>query len=299
MKNRAKTGGGFVFFLKEGLSNLRVNGFMSFAAISIIALCILIVGSFGLTAININKEIVSIRNDSQIMVFIHEDHEDKSVEIEKEIEKITDISEIEFVSKEKALDDYKLSLGDDAIALEGLENDNPLRDGFTLHLSTLDNIDSVTDKLSSITGIDKVSSQNETFKALSSVEKGFNVVALVLLIALGSISIFIISNTVKLAMFARRSEISIMKMIGATDGFIRWPFVAEGLVLGVVGAIMAFFLQWFFYNEFAIVINQYIGFVELIEFMDIAKYTLVAFLCSGILIGVSGSTLTIRKFLDV
>lgn len=299
MRNRAKTGGSLLFFMKEGITNIFVNGFMSFAAISIIGICILIVGTCGLVTLNINQEIDAIKNESQIMIFIDNESEDAYLDIYKELDAIEDISNIIFVTKEEALESYKESLGENSFALEGLENDNPLRDGYTIYLGSLDNIDQVTEQLWKIDGVANVSSENDTFKALNNIQKAFNIISLVLIVSLGGIAIFIISNTVKLAMFNRRGEISIMKMIGATDAFIRRPFIIEGMILGVLGSGLAFLAQWLVYNEFAFVINEYIGFVSVIEFISIRDYVLGVFLAIGTIIGVLGSTLTIRKFMDV
>lgn len=299
MKNRPRTGGSLLFFIKEGLNNIFVNGFMSFAAISIISICILIVGTSGLVTVNINNEINAMKDESQVMIFIDKDMEHLYLQIYNELETIQDISSIVYVTKEEALESYKERLGENSVALEGLEKDNPLRDGYTLYLGSLDNVDYVTQRLEEIEGIANVSSENDTFKALNNIQKAFNVISVVLIISLGAIAIFIISNTVKLAMFNRRGEIAIMKMIGATDGFIRRPFVIEGMILGLLGAFMAFFGQWFVYSKFDSVVNEYIGFVSIIGFEQISQQVFSVFLIAGVVIGISGSTLTIRKFMDV
>lgn len=344
---RAKTGGGPIFFIKEGLINIFVNGFMSFAAVSIIAICILIVGSFSLVALNVNLEIAKTREESQIRIFIDENYgktpeiedvegdgeieslddvealdegEDETEQetdtledvleeeveekisydqIEADILKVKDVREIEFLSKEQSLEIYKEQLGDGSVILEGFDDDNPLRDGYIIYLDTLENIDDVTAALSAVDGIANVASSNETYKALNSLEDGVGIMTIALLVALSVICIFIISNTVKLAMFSRREEISIMKMIGATNAFIRWPFIIEGLILGVLGAGIAYLAQWFIYNEFIEIASVYIGFMDIITFEEIQIDALYAFLGVGAMIGVLGSTLTIRKFLDV
>ena len=299
-KNKAKTGGGLVFFFKEGMSNIRVNGFMSFAAISIITICILIVGSFSLTSLNVKKEIAKQVDQSEIMVFIDKEFESEDYSnVEHKMLQIKDVKSVTFISKEQGFEEYKNELGDDAFILDIFENDNPVNDGYIINLETLDYVDTVTEELNKIEEIDTVSASNDTYKALNKIQKGVDVVSIVLFASFGFVSIFIISNTIKLAMFARREQIAIMKMIGATDAFIRWPFIIEGLILGVFSSLLAFGGTWILYNETIVFAQDFIGFLEVVPFDAIKLYVLGAFLAIGSIIGVSGSMLTIRKFLDV
>ncbi|MFI3226541.1 MAG: permease-like cell division protein FtsX [Clostridia bacterium] len=358
-RRRAKMGGGPIYFLKEGIKNIFLNGFMSFAAVSIITICLLVVGCFTLTAYNAKIQIQKEVEKSEVQIFIEEEYlmytildyvevlgtvEDEEsedaeetdslesatqedveiaesmnseqiafvnsflnsekssedyIDIELQILKISDVSDVTFVSKEEALANYKETLGEEGFILEGFEDDNPLRDGYTVHLGSIAFVDDVTDALNEIEGISYVSSRNETYQALFNIEKGFNVVAAVSLAAFGCISIFIISNTVKLAMFARREEISIMKMIGAKDAFIKWPFIIEGLVLGLVAAGAAFGITWLLYIETIEFASDFIGFVDIVQFELILEYVLYSYLGVGSVIGIFGSLFTIRKFLNV
>lgn len=293
-------GGSPGFFIQEALGNVKVNGFMSFAAMSIIAICILIMGSISLVALNANRMVTDIREASQIRVFIDTSiSRDDYGSIYTNLLNVTDVREAEFLSKEDSFESFKEELGDNSNMLDGLEEDNPLRDGYIVYLTSLENVEQVTEELTLVAGIANVESDNAVYTALSDLEKGVQLISFILVIALSSVSIFIIANTVKLAMYSRKGEIAIMKMIGATDMFIRWPFIIEGLILGVCGSIIAFFGQWVIYNQSSEVINTFLGFVEVIPFNNILGLVLTMFMALGAVIGVLGSTLTIRKFLHV
>lgn len=377
---RAKTGGNPWYFLKEGVLNIFLNGFMSFAAISIIMVCLLVVGCFVLTAYNAQIQIATEVEKSEIMIFIEDDfllatiqdeldnlkttssvvldEEDENsdddensdedetsdeededleeyeieedtlslteedalnlaqmayisafmnepkdqltyIEIESRILQVIDVASVTYVSKEEALQAYKEQLGDVSFIVEGFENDNPLRDGFIVHLNSLQFVDEVTLGLNLIEGVAEVSSRNETYKALYNIEKGFNIMSVIFLLAFGAISIFIISNTVKLALFARKEEIAIMKMIGAKNAFIKWPFIIEGLLLGVIASLVAFGFTWYLYVEAITFASEFIGFVSIIPFEVVRMRVFYSYLAIGSIIGTFGSLFTIRKFLDV
>lgn len=296
---RARTGGGPIFFFKEGFKNILVNGFMSFAATSVIAICIIIIGCMALATLNVREEIKKEVDDSQILIFIESTFEEDYEIIEKQIKNINTITNFEYTSKEEALENYKLQLGDEAVALEGLENDNPLRDGYIIYLDNLDEINNVTESLSNIDGIANVSSKNDTLTALNNVQKGFDLASIILFLIFMGLSIFIISNTVKLALYARQDEIAIMKMIGATDAFVRWPFIFEGLILGIVASLVAYCGIFAIYHEFITFAGEFIGFFDIISFDSVSRYVLIGCLSIGSVIGVSGSIFTIRKFLKV
>ncbi len=302
-RTRAKIGGNPFYFAKEGFKNIIANGFMSFAALSIIALCILIVGCFGLISLNIEHTIQTIKDESQVRVFIEEDYTLENEDyfaLEEELTAISGVSHLEYLSKEQSIEDFRETLGTNDYMLEGFEGaENPLRDGYIVFIEQIEDIDNITNELAEIKGIGHVQSDNEVLTGLSDLESGMRIISMALMIALGFVGIFIISNTVKLAMYSRREEIAIMKMIGAKNAFIVWPFIFEGMILGLIGSIIAFGVQWLIYLEFINISATYLGFVEIISFESILYYVLGAFLIVGTLMGILGSTLTIRKFLNV
>lgn len=295
-----KTRYSFKYFFREGLKSIAIHKFVSFASISIIIACLLITGSVSLIAVNVDKEIKNLQSETGVAVFIDENiPREDALALESELKGIPNVSEVTFISKEDAFNNYKQSLGDDASILDGLENDNPLRDGYNIKLTDLSFMDSVVNRLNNIPEIKNIRDDQQTASSLISIRKLFVFISLALIIALGSVSIFIISNTIKLAMFARRDEIGIMKMVGATNWFIRWPFIIEGLTLGVLAGIIGFFMQWGLYSWLSSTIEQSVGILEIIPFIPIYPYVLACFIISGIFIGVLGSGFTIRKFLDV
>lgn len=295
-----KTHYSFKYFLREGMKSISIHKFVSFASISIIIACLLITGSVALMAVNVDKEIKNLQSETGIAVFIDETTtREDAIALEPKIKAIPNISEVTFISKEDAFNNYKLSLGDDASILNGLENDNPLRDGYNIKLIDLSLMNSTVSSLKDIPQIKNIRDDVQTASSLISIRKLFVFISLALIIALGSVSIFIISNTIKLAMFARRDEIGIMKMVGATNWFIRWPFIIEGLILGVLAGLIGFFMQWGLYSWLSGTIEQSVGILDIIPFAPLYPYVLTCFIISGVFIGVLGSGFTIRKFLDV
>lgn len=298
MKNRMN----FRYFLKEGFSNIFLHGFMSFAAVSIIAACLLITGSVALISVNIDIKIKELQSESEIVIFLDEQKVSRqdAIDFQKELLSMDNVAEAEFVPNEKALDEYREALEEDASILEGFDRtNNPLRDGYRIRLKDIEKIDKTVADIQQLDKVAKIRVNEDTISMLVKIRKVFEVISLSLILALGGISLFIISNTVKLAMFARREEIAIMKMVGATNWFIRWPFIIEGFIMGLTGGLIAFFAQWGVYHELNNTIVNVIGVFEMVEFSIIRLQAFGIFAAVGTLIGVGGSILTIRKFLDV
>ena len=297
-KNRFSSIG---FFLGEGLRNIFLHGFMSFAAVSVIVVCLIITGTTALVSYNINLNIVKLQNESQIIVYIEYTYTDEQArDMHDTIMQVDNVEQAEFESREIALENYRKQLGVNADLLDGFdETNNPLRDAY--HITMKDPSKVVQTKVA-LEGIDGIGSAvaNEAIVArLIQIQRMFQVIAFTLVVALGLISIFIIANTVKLAMLARRREISIQKMVGATNWFIRWPFVIEGLVLGLVAGGIAFGLEWMLYEQVTGFIVGNLPQFTMARFEDLMFYILTVFGAAGIVVGVSGSSLTIRRFMDV
>ena len=209
------------------------------------------------------------------------------------------VETVEFIPKEESLEDYKEQMGDDAYILEGLENDNPLRDGYRIVMKDVSLHQETVDALEKIDGIASTTSKKEFSDKLVKMRSVVNAISYTLIAMLGAVSIFIISNTVKLAMFARREEIAIMRMVGATNHFIRSPFIVEGLVLGEIAALVAFGLEWLIYDYIAEGVVGSTGLMEMVAFPQFALPLLLLMLAAGLVLGSGGSVLTIRKFLKV
>ena len=288
------------YYLKEGVSNFFSHRLMSVAAITVITACLLITSSFSLMAYNLSIEVAKLENQSEIMVWVEDSYDQTQArELEGEILSLDNVDEAQFIPKEVSLEDYKDQLGEDAYILEGLEDDNPLRDGYRVTMRDISLHQQTVEGLENITGIAETTSKKEFSDSLIKVRSVVNAICYTLIAMLGAVSIFIISNTVKLAMFARREEISIMRMMGATSHFIRSPFVVEGLLLGEISALIAFGLEWLVYDYIAEGLVGATGLMDMAEFSGLSLPLLGILLIAGLILGSGGSVATIRKFLKV
>lgn len=298
MKNRLNSGG---YFLKEGFHNIFLHGFMSFAAISVIVVCLIITGSVALVSFNIDLNIVKLQNESEIMIYIKDSYtREQAQALEDVILDVDNVAKAEFESSDDALADYRAELGENASLLDGFDSENnPLRDAFHITMEDPSRVTETKEALSKLEAVGNTVANEEIVASLIQLQRMFQAIALTLIVALGLISIFIISNTVKLAMLARREEISIQKMVGATNWFIRWPFVVEGLVLGVAAGCIAFGLEWLIYDQLVGLVAHNLPQFTLYAFEELRLYVLAVFAGAGAIVGVGGSSLTIRRFMNV
>ncbi len=291
----------FIYFWKEGIRNIFMHGFMSFAAVSIIIICLLITGSVVLVSHNIDLQIVALQQESEIVMYLDDSvSETEARALSTTLSEVENVASVTFLPQTQALEEYREKLGDNAILLDGFnESNNPLRDGYSVTMVDVSQVETTRDALAAIDGVDYIRVNEEVIMKLIQVQNVFNMISWVLTLALGLISVFIISNTVKLAMVARRPEISIQKMVGATNTFIRWPFIIEGLLLGAFAGGVAFGLEWLIYTELAALISGVLSSFAMVDFMSLYQMVAVAFVGIGAIVGVGGSALTIRRFMDV
>ena len=287
MKNRFNFG----YFISEGARSIFAHGLMSFAAVCMIVACLLIMGSFSLVAINADRMLSQAEDET---------YTDQQIgQLQDQIEAVDNVASVTFVTREEAKDTYLGGHED-----EGLYADLPdevFRDRFSIHVVDLELFSQTVDVVESLPGVVNIRAAGELAEGFVTVRNVASAIALALVAILAAVSLFIISNTIRLATFARREEIAIMKMCGATNGFVRWPFVIEGLILGIAGAVIAFFLQLGIYAAIyrAVVANGAIGMFPLLSFGSIWAPVLGVFLLSGALIGACGSGFAIRRFLQV
>ena len=289
------------YFLKEGFRNIFLHGFMSFAAVSVIVVCLIITGTTALISYDINLNIVKLQNESEIIVYIEDTYTtEEARDMEDTILQVDNVATAEFEDKNQALEEYREELGDQADLLDGFdENNNPLRDAFHITMKDPSKVTATKAALESVEGIGNAVANEEVVARLIQIQRMFHAISVTLIVALGLISIFIIANTVKLAMLARRREISIQKMVGATNWFIRWPFVIEGLVLGLVAGGIAFGLEWALYDQLSDFILGNLPQFPVARFQELMFYVMGVFGGAGVIVGVCGSSLTIRRFMDV
>ena len=288
------------YYLSEGFHSIFTHGFMSFAAVCMIVACLLIMGSFTLVAVNLDKNLGDLENENQLAVYIDESYtEEKARSLEDQISQVPNVTEVTFESKETALENWKEKYSD--VDLMDDLPDDAFRDRFYVHMNNIELIAQTKSDLEAVPGVAKVVAAVEIAEGFVMVRNIATGVALVLVGILLIVSLFIIANTIKLATFYRREEIAIMKMCGATDGFIRWPFVVEGMVLGLTGSLVAFFLQWGIYHLVAknIVQSNGLSLMTMLSYTSMVDVILPVFCGVGIVIGVGGSLIAIRKFLQV
>ena len=288
------------YYFSEGFHSIFTHGFMSFAAVCMIVACLLIMGSFTLLAVNLDNMLGDLEAENEFLAYIDETYsEERARSIQSKLEAIDNVAEVTFVTRQEALDAF----------LEGRETNElldslpaeVLRDRYRIHVEDIELLKQTSESVKAVTGIADVQAAVEIAQGFVLVRNIATGVAMVLIGILMIVSLFIIANTIKLATFYRREEIAIMKMCGATDAFIRWPFVVEGLLLGMTGALIAFFAQWGIYHLVGKLIIQGNGLslVTMLSYGDMAKTILAIFCGTGALIGVGGSLLAIRKFLQV
>lgn len=288
------------YYLSEGFHSNFTHGFMSFAAVCMIVACLLIMGSFSLLAINLDHMLGDLEAENEFLAYIDETYsEEEARAIQPQIEAIPNVSEVTFVTREEALEDWKEGRADNDL-MDSLQPE-VLRDRFRIHVADIEQLKETSDAVETVTGVVKVSAAYEIAQGFVLVRNIATGVALVLIGILAIVSLFIIANTIKLATFYRREEIAIMKMCGATNAFIQWPFVVEGLLLGLTGALVAFFAQWGVYQLVSRLIIQGNGLslVTIVPYTNLIGTILPVFCLTGAVIGVGGSLLAIRKFLQV
>lgn len=302
MANKKKTGtsSGLGYFIREGLRGIASHKFMSFAAVGVIAACLLVTATFGLLAYNIGQAVEQLESQSEVLIYVEETYtRDQAKALETTLEAVANVKDAVFVTKEESFEAYLDTLGEDAYIMEDLLEDNPLRDGYRIFLQDVSLHEETVTALEQVEGIATANSSREVFERLVQIRRVVNVISVTLVAMLGAVSVFIIANTVKLAMFARRDEIGIMKMVGATNRFIRAPFVVEGMLLGVCAALLAFFAQWGVYHYIATQLSAGTGVLTLLPFADFSKGLALLLGAAGLVFGIGGSTITIRKFMKV
>ena len=222
--------------------------------------------------------------------------------LQTELEQIPNVSSVTFVNGEQALEDYRQRYVDseNAALFEDLPEDL-LQHRFRIHVVDIESLSQTVAAVAEVDGISETQAALDIAQGFITIRNMAGAVAWILILLLLIITLFIIANTIKLATFHRREEIAIMKMCGATNWFVRWPFIFEGMILGFVGAIVAFFLQWGIYSLMVTAISEYGGLqlIAVVPFQTLALRVAAIFAAAGLLIGAGGSLLAIRKFLQV
>ncbi|MED4402789.1 permease-like cell division protein FtsX [Metabacillus fastidiosus] len=287
---------------KESLKSLARNTWMTFASISAVTVTLILVGTFIVIMMNLNNFADNLENDVEVRVHI-DLTADKAAQdtLRQEIEKIPEIESVVFSPKDKELENLIKSLGDEGEPFQLFQQENPLNDVFIVKAKDPHDTKKIAEEIETFKNTAKVKyGQGEVEKLFKVVGVSRNI-GLGLIIGLIFTAMFLISNTIKITIFARRREIEIMKLVGATNGFIRWPFFLEGLLLGVFGAVIPILVVIFSYNLVYTWALPYLqdGFFELLPYNPFVFQVSALLLFIGALIGVWGSLMSVRKFLKV
>ena len=288
------------YLLKEGIRGIFLHGFMSFAAVFVTVACLLIVGSFTAITHNLSLMVEDLNNNSEILVYIDDTYTlDKAKQVESRVRLVDNVSQADLVTREQVLEEFRQSFTDPSL----LDTVTPDTFEYRVRVLLLDNtkLSETQERLMLVPGVTEVKSPDGLIEGFTDLQEVLRVVSIVLVVILLFVSLLIISNTVKMAMADRKNEIAIMKMVGATNGFIRLPFVVQGFTLGMLGAGVAFSLEWLLYDAMAGKLNAYdtLSFLSFVPFSQILPLMIPVFLGAGMFVGIVGSWNSIRKYMNV
>lgn len=313
------------YLTKEGIKNIWVNRLMTIASIGVLVACMVLIGLAMLISFNVDLALGNLEKQNVVMVFFNDKNsviyadenpvdaakvtddmylihnEQEAREVIAEIEKIANVEKgVEYISKEKALENLKESVlagKEQYFDFLDEEGGNPLSDGAKITLSSMENFEKTVEKISKVKGIDSVQSQADIAKTINSIKSGVSVAGTWIIAILLVISLVIVSNTIRVTMYNRKLQISIMKAVGATDAFIRIPFVVEGIVIGIISALLSECVVYFCYRLAIDTIMGTLGTTQIVEFGDVAWLLLGIFAIIGVIAGIIGSVVMISKYL--
>ena len=289
------------YLLKEGIKGIFTHGFMSFAAVCVTVACLLIVGSFSILVYNVNIMVENLNQTNEILAYVDETlsvADAKSVGTK--INMIDNVLQADFIPREQALEEFIADHQDEEESFGGLDATD-LRHRFRIVLEDNRLIEETDEAIQDIPGVVKTIAEYELAQGFSTIQDVLHIVSLGIIAVLLAVSLLIISNTVKLAMYDRKDEIGIMKMVGATNSFIRLPFVVEGFTLGMLGAALAFGAEWVMYDAMVVKISEVdaLQLFSFVPFQELLIPMIVTFAATGMFVGVVGSWTAIRKFMNV
>lgn len=286
---------GFGYLLKEGIKNLWHNRMMTIASVGILMSCLLLTGMAILICINVGNVVASVGNSNVTNVYLADGTDDKRIaEIGEEISKISNISNCSFYSKEEAIKEYKNMLGDVFDEMQG--EGNPLPDTYHVTMNDLSMYDTTISQIKNIKGVDEISSRSDVAQKLTSLANLVATMGFWIVLILAIISLFIISNTIKMTMYSRRFAISIMKSVGATNMFVRVPFIVEGMAIGAISGGLSVIILYLLYGIIMNAATTIVPFTS-IDFSHFAVPLSIGCILSGITIGAMGAIISISKYL--
>lgn len=289
------------YFIVDALKSIKRNRTISIAAMITVLITFFVFGTFTLLALNFNKSIEDVASKIQIQVYLKDDIKlvDQK-EIELKLMEESQVSEVTYESKDEAFLNLKENLGSNEGLLEGYDlTNNPLPSSFIVNLKDPSYAEEVTKSVENMTGVEGIGNQQDVINTISKFVDIVQIVGIGLFVVFVGVSVFLIMNTIKLTVYSRRREVGIMKFVGATDWFIRWPFVIEGIIIGAIGSLVSSVLLFFAYNGVFKWIVSSMFIVNLVQPQFVLTTLLGCFVGGGIVVGAIGSIFALRKFLVV
>lgn len=297
MKRRYKIS----YFIAQAFKNLWRNGVMSFASIAVLMSCLVVMGGFALLVLNIDKNLEELNLMNQIVVFCYQDAmEEEIASVEEQIKALDNIESVTHVTKEEALEQLKESSKeiDPHLYDDVTEENNPLSDKFNIIYVDETKVSTLNYELTNnIEGVRKVNARIDLANQISSIKNGVQFIFVWFLAVLFVVTIFIIINTIKLAVHSRRHEISVMRYVGATGWFITLPFIFEGIIIGLIASILAYGIETNVYRYIEKSVLMSLDMIKLIPFHDVNLFLLLGFAAVGVITGIVGSCISLGKYL--
>ncbi len=290
-----------LYFIGQAVKGLWRNGVMTFASIAVLMSCLVVMGAFALLVVNINVNLDQLRLLNQVVVFADYDATPEQLDaIERQIWNLDNVKSVTHITKDEALEDLMESEEDREVYDDLLEGHNPLSDEFVIEYENVEQVSELTFQLSQIHGIRKINQRLDLATQLENLKNGVLMVFIWFLAILMVVSVFIIVNTIKLSVFARRHEITVMRYVGATGWFITLPFIIEGIILGIIAGGVGYFIEWYAYHYVEkMVTSGSMSMLSIISYSDISGIVIAGFLVVGVFTGIVGSVVSLGKYLKV
>ena len=289
---------GFGYLVKEGFRNVIVNRIMSIASVCVLVSCLVMTGAAALFSLNVRQIVDEVEKTNETSVYILRDRSEEEVkQIGKKLEGIENVAAATFVSRQEAVEQFRSSLGDQLF--DRIKERDPLNDAYRVSFKNLDQYDETVEQIKAINGVQSVTDRREFARKLTKVSNLINIICLCVVGALIIISLFIIANTIRTTMYSRRFEISIMKSVGATNMFVRMPFLIEGMIIGLISAAISTGVLALLYRGAIGVIDRASLDIVVIPFGSIVVPLVLCFIAVGVLVGFFGGFISIRKYLKI
>lgn len=289
-----------IYFFREAAKSMSRNRILSIATVSTVAICILILGMAALMIINAGTFMQRLESDVEIVAYLDDSlAKDQVADLRDDIKNLDGVKSVTFVSKHEALQRLEKKFGENKYDLAETLSKNPLPDTYEIKAQDPHNVANLAQEVQQMNGIDKVNYGQGVIERLFKVTSWIRITGMVVVVLLALGAIFLIATTIRLSVFARRKEIYLMKLIGATDWFVRWPFFIEGILLGAVGGLIAILVLAFGYGSLLQNMGKALFFIPLVSSTGLLTNLYLALVTTGALLGVIGTSISLRRFMNV